>query len=145
MPDNAERDGRERGTEHDARGVRRRLGRATGQNDDSQGTISDAAVTRTCGGDHHRALGLGRINQRARWRLRQDTSDGGNGHDDANTGRVPLPFRQQIDGKYGPSASRTSAKKKFEASSAPLARASRGVSLTITRDHEPTVESDTNT
>ena len=75
------------------------------------------------GGDHYGTFSLGRIHQRARWRLREDARDRGNRHDDANAGSVPLSFRQQIDGKIRPSASRTSAKKKLAASSARPARA----------------------
>jgi len=45
-----------------------------------------------------------RIDKRAGRCLRQNPDDPGNRHDDADLGLVPLPHRQQIDGKVWPEA-----------------------------------------
>jgi hypothetical protein len=50
-----------------------------------------------CRHDHDQSLAAGAVNQRTRWRLGHQSGYTGQGHDQADTGRVPFVNRQQVD------------------------------------------------
>jgi hypothetical protein len=101
IPKDAECDGRECRSEHHTRHMSNCSWEiATDQNDDSQGTICDAAVIKPAAAPIKVRLALVAFTN-APTGVCVDASNRGNRHDNADAGGVPLALGQKVNGQIG--------------------------------------------